>query len=34
MSGLHAGSAVNPLTGVREDKGTLLVDVTDPAIFR
>jgi len=29
--GLHSGSAVNPLTGVREDNGTLLIDVTDPA---
>lgn len=29
--GLHSGSAVNPLTGLREDNGTLLIDVTDPA---
>jgi len=29
--GLHAGSAPNPLTGAREDNGTLLIDVTDPA---
>lgn len=29
--GLHSGSAVNPVTGTREDNGTLLVDVTDPA---
>lgn len=29
--GLHSGSAVNPVTGAREDNGTLLIDVTDPA---
>lgn len=29
--GLHSGAAANPLTGQREDNGTLLVDVTDPA---
>ena len=29
--GLHSGSAVNPLTGVLEDNGTLLIDVTNPA---
>lgn len=29
--GLHAGSAVNALTGRGEANGTLLVDVTDPA---
>jgi len=29
--GLHAGSALNPLTGAREDNGTLLIEVTDPA---
>lgn len=29
--GLHSGSAVNPVTGAREDNGTLLVDVSDPA---
>lgn len=29
--GLHSGSAHNPLTGQREDNGTLLVDVSDPA---
>lgn len=29
--GLHAGSALNTLNGAREDNGTLLVDVTDPA---
>jgi len=29
--GLHSGSAVNPVTGRREDNGTLLVDVSDPA---
>lgn len=29
--GHHAGSAINPLTGVQEDNGTSLIDVTDPA---
>jgi hypothetical protein len=29
--GLHGGAAVNPMTGKREDNGTLLIDVTDPA---
>ena len=29
--GHHAGSAVNPLTGAREENGTSLLDVTDPA---
>ncbi|MDP1537654.1 MAG: hypothetical protein Q8L95_10775 [Burkholderiales bacterium] len=29
--GHHAGGALNPLTGVREDNGTSLIDVTDPA---
>ena len=29
--GLHAGSALNPLTGQNEANGTLLIDVTDPA---
>lgn len=29
--GHHAGNAVNPLTGQREDNGTSLIDVTDPA---
>lgn len=29
--GHHQGSALNPLTGVREDNGTSLIDVTDPA---
>ena len=29
--GLHSGSAMNPVTGAREDNGTLLVDVSDPA---
>lgn len=29
--GLHAGSTINTMTGAREDNGTLLVDVTDPA---
>ncbi|MGA0023484.1 MAG: LVIVD repeat-containing protein [Burkholderiales bacterium] len=29
--GLHAGSALNPLTGRNEANGTLLIDVTDPA---
>ena len=29
--GHHHGSALNPLTGVREDNGTSLIDVTDPA---
>lgn len=29
--GLHAGSTTNTVTGTREDNGTLLVDVTDPA---
>jgi len=29
--GHHAGSAVNPLTGVQEQNGTSLIDVTDPA---
>jgi hypothetical protein len=29
--GLHSGSATNALTGAREDNGTLLIDVTDPA---
>jgi len=28
--GLHSGSAVNGVTGAREDSGTLLLDVTDP----
>jgi hypothetical protein len=28
--GLHSGSAVNSVTGAREDSGTLLLDVTDP----
>jgi hypothetical protein len=29
--GHHAGDAVNPLTEVREENGTSLIDVTDPA---
>ena len=29
--GHHAGNAINPLTGAREDNGTSLIDVTDPA---
>ena len=29
--GLHAGSTTNTVTGAREDNGTLLVDVSDPA---
>mgnify|MGYP000254970595 CR=1 FL=1 len=29
--GHHGGSAVNPLTRAREDNGTSLIDVTDPA---
>lgn len=29
--GHHAGGALNPLTGAREDNGTSLIDVTDPA---
>ena len=29
--GHHAGAAVNPLTGAREDNGTSLIDVTNPA---
>jgi hypothetical protein len=29
--GHHHGSASNPVTGVREDNGTSLIDVTDPA---
>jgi hypothetical protein len=29
--GLHSGNAINQVTGVREDNGTLVIDVTDPA---
>ena len=29
--GHHHGSSLNPLTGAREDNGTSLIDVTDPA---
>jgi len=29
--GHHHGGAVNPMNGVREDNGTSLIDVTDPA---
>ena len=29
--GHHHGSAINPLTGAREDNGTSLIDVTDPS---
>src|SRR4030095_15959179 len=29
--GHHGGKAKNPLTGVDEDNGTSIVDVTDPA---